>query len=93
MVLENISYFILSCVYIPPCSPIIMSENMFSALSEVNNSNLALKIVLLNDFNLPSLSWSLDTNNHPQIESYFVSMLSYFNLSQLNYIPNYNNVM
>lgn len=40
--------------------------------------------------------WSLSTlpvNCHSQTESFFISMLSYYNLSQYNCIQNFNNIM
>lgn len=50
--------YILCCVYIPPRSNIIMYENCFTALNELYQNNLDSKIIVLGDFNLPSLIWS-----------------------------------
>jgi hypothetical protein len=72
-----------------------MYENVFSALVELYQRNLEAKIIILDYFNLPSLSWSNSTlpiNCYLHIDSYFISMLPYFNLNQFNYVRNYNNV-
>lgn len=88
--------FILSCAYIPPNSPLTLYENYFSALNELYLSYPNSNLILLGDFNLPSLDWSLYSlplNNYTQIDSYFVSMLSHFNLCQFNLVRNHNNVI
>lgn len=91
--LDN-SYYIIGCAYIPPRFPINTYEKIFSAVTEVCNANPHANIILLGDFNLPSLVWScnkLPTNCTSPIDSYFVSMLSYFCLSQYNLFANHNN--
>ncbi|KAL4107986.1 hypothetical protein QTP88_018251 [Uroleucon formosanum] len=86
---------ILGCVYIPPLSPITFYEQFFKAVNELFISNSRAKFVLLGDFNLPSLNWSLYSLpiicNSP-IDSYFISMLSQFNFNQFNLLRNNNNV-
>jgi len=85
---------ILGCVYIPPLSPITLYEQFFKAVNELIWDPKA-KFVLLGDFNLPSLNWSLYSLpiicNSP-IDSYFISMLSQFNFNQFNLLRNNNNV-
>lgn len=86
---------ILGCVYIPPLSPLTFYEQFFKAVNELFISNPRAKFVLLGDFNLPSLNWSLYSLpiicNSP-IDSYFISMLSQFNFNQFNLLRNNNNV-
>jgi len=70
---------IVGCVYIPPLSPITLYEQFFIAVNELFISNPKAKFVLLGDFNLPSLNWSLYSLpiicNSP-IDSYFINMLA-----------------
>jgi hypothetical protein len=86
---------ILGCVYILPLSPLTLYEQFFKAVNELFISNPKAKFVLLGDFNLPSLNWSLYSLpiicNSP-IDSYFISMLSQFNFNQFNLLRNNNNV-
>jgi len=93
--MDNI-IFIVGCVYIPPCSPILIYENVFSTLSELYTAYLSAKFIILGDFNLPSIHWthsSLLSNCTSQLDSYFINILSYFNLNQFNHIFNENDVV
>lgn len=93
--LSNIN-FIIGCVYIPPRSHITVFENFFSAINELINSNPTAKLILLGDFNLPSLvrsNTTMPTNCRSTTDSYFTSMLSFFDINQYNFIPNHNDVM
>jgi len=59
-------------------------------------SNPEAKFILLSDFNQLSLIWylySLPLTCDSQIDSYFTSMLSNFNLNQFSLIRNHNNVI
>jgi len=88
--------FIIGCIYIPPCSPLITYENVFSVLNDLYLAYPSAKFIILGDFNLPSIHWthlSLPINSTSQIDSYFVNMLSYLNFNQLNHVPNENNVI
>lgn len=87
---------ILCWVYILSFSPITLYEQFFKAVNELFISNPKAKFVLLGDFNIPSLNWSLYSLpiiicNSP-IDSYLVSMLSQFNLNQFYLLRNNNNV-
>jgi hypothetical protein len=82
--------------YIPLFLPINTYENYFLALNELYLANPEAYFIILSDFNLPSIDWSLyylPFNCHSQINSYFTSMLSQFNLYQFNLIRNHNNVI
>ena len=88
--------FIICCVYIPPSSPITLYEQFFLSINELYLSNPKAKFILVGDFNLPSLGWSLYSLPlmcNSQIDSYFVSMLSHYNFNQFNLVRNHNNVI
>jgi len=85
--------FIICCIYIPPTSPLILYEQFFLSINELYLSNPKAKFILLGDFNLPSLDWSLYSLPlicNSQIDSYFVSMLSHYNFNQFNLVRNHN---
>ncbi|KAF0748723.1 Reverse transcriptase domain-containing protein [Aphis craccivora] len=88
--------FIICCVYIPPLSPVALHEQFFLSINELYLSNPKAKFILVGDFNLPSLGWSLYSLPlmcNSQIDSYFVSMLSHYNFNQFNLLRNHNNVI
>jgi hypothetical protein len=72
-----------------------MYEHFYFAFNELYQNNHNSKIIVLGDFNLPSLIWSnttLPVKFNSNIESYFISMLSQLNLNQYNCIRNHKNV-
>lgn len=92
----SVNIFIFACVYFPLLSPIILYEQFFLAIDEIYLSNPKVKLILLEDFNLPSSRWSLYSLSlmcNSQIDSYFVSMLSHFDFNRFNLVRNYNNLI
>lgn len=80
----------------PLRSSILKYQHFFSAIDELLETTPVAEIILLGHFNLPSLflyNNSLPISCPSEIESYFLSILSYFNLNKFNCIYNYNNVM
>lgn len=68
-------------------------EQCFLFINQLYLSNPIAKFILLGDFNLPSLDWSLYSSPlicNSQIDSYFVSMLSHYNFNQFNLVRNHN---
>uniref|UniRef100_A0A8D8Z8I9 Endonuclease/exonuclease/phosphatase domain-containing protein n=1 Tax=Cacopsylla melanoneura TaxID=428564 RepID=A0A8D8Z8I9_9HEMI len=72
---------ILSCVYIPPASPLNIIQDYCQVLEEVIRDNAHSQVLLVGDFNLPRLMTSLPPDNQTE---YLIHTLALCNLYQYN---------
>lgn len=89
---------LIGAVYIPPQSDI----NVYNSHTDIVNNLLCLycnsKIILLGDYNLPGVQWSVVKNNivpyslkYTNLETNVLANFSYLNLQQFNTIKNRKN--
>lgn len=86
---------LIGAVYIPPH----FGVNVYNSHTDTVNSLLCQyttsNIILLGDYNLPAIQWSLHSEPtislYGKIESEALSNFSFLNLKQFNYIKNRNN--
>nr|XP_022921128.1 uncharacterized protein LOC111429451 [Onthophagus taurus] len=89
--------FLLCCVYLPPSADEAL--NLFlSSVSAVRDAYPEIMIVIIGDFNMPTISWSMSeddvlipTGNFDRRAIDFLNIYSYCNFSQFNNVSNINN--
>jgi hypothetical protein len=98
LICNNLYFFII--IYIPPRSPVDIYLKHIDCIGEiVNMHNCNDNIVVLGDFNLTNIHWTVDSDSLEILPSDILSVddaviidsLFSFNLEQINFKPNNNN--
>lgn len=83
---------ILGVVYIPPNQPLSSYSDFCTAVDEVVHTNHTTdNIVLLGDFNIPGVDWTMARNTSTTRSAHIMSDLSSaYNMNQINTVTNSN---